>query len=57
MDKKDRLWLPREGRGEGGMEWEAGVSRYKLPHTEAINSKVLLYSTESCIQCPMIKPQ
>ena len=35
------------------MEWEAGVSRYKLLHIERIN-KVLLYSTENHIQHPMI---
>ena len=33
---------------EGRMEWEAGVSRYKLLHIERIN-KVPLYSTENHI--------
>ena len=46
MDKENRLVV---AKGEGvwrGMEWEVGVGRYKLLHTEGINSKVLLYSTE-----------
>ena len=38
----------------GQMEWEAGVSRFKLLCIEWINNKVLLYSTENYIQCPMI---
>ena len=36
------------------MEWEVGVSRYKLLYVEDKNNKVLLYSTDNCIQCPMI---
>ena len=33
-----------EGEGIGGrMEWEVGVSRYKLLYIEGINNKVLLY--------------
>ena len=46
MDKENRLVV---AKGEGvwrGMEWEVGIGRYKLLHTEGINSKVLLYSTE-----------
>ena len=42
-----------EGVG-GGVEWEVGVSRCKLLYIEWINNKVLLYSTENCIQYPMI---
>ena len=38
----------------GGKDWEVGVSRCKLIYTEWINNKVLLYSTENCIQYPMI---
>ena len=35
-----------KGEGdEGGMEWEAGVSRCKLLYIERINKKVLLDST------------
>ena len=37
----------REGGGIG-MDWEFGVSRYKLLHLEWIN-KVLLYSTGNYI--------
>ena len=44
-----------QGEGVGrGMEWEFGVSRYKLLYTEWVNNKVLLYSTENCIQYPVI---
>ena len=34
------LWLPR-GRKDGeGMEWDFGVSRYKLLYIEWINNKL-----------------
>ena len=39
---------------EGGMEWEVGISRCKLLYIEWIHNKVLLYSTENCIQYPKI---
>ena len=42
------------GGGGEGMEWEAGVSRCKLLYIGWINNKVLVYSTETCIQYPMI---
>ena len=35
--------------GEGGMEWEFGVSRCKVLHIEWISNKVLLYSTGNYI--------
>ena len=38
----------------GGMDWEFGVSRCKLLYIEWINSKVLLCSTGSYIQHPVI---
>ena len=38
----------------GGMEWEVGVSRCKLLHTEWISNKVLLYSTGRYSQYSMI---
>ena len=41
-----------EGSG-GGVDWEFGVSRYKLLHAEWMD-KVLLYSTGNYIQCPGI---
>ena len=37
-----------------GWDREGGVSRYKLLYREQINSKVLVYSTESYIQYHMI---
>ena len=41
---------------EGGMDWEFGISRCKLLilYIEWINNKVLLYSTGSYIQYPVI---
>ena len=35
-----------QGEGGGrGMDWEFGISRYKLVYVERINKKVLLYDT------------
>ena len=39
---------------EGGMNWESGVSRYKLLYIVWINNKVLWYSTRNSIQHPVI---
>ena len=33
----------------GGVDWEFGISRYKLLHIEWINNKVPLYSTGNYI--------
>ena len=42
-------------RGTGGrMEWEVGVSSSELLYIEWINTTVLLYNTENCIQYPLI---
>ena len=38
----------------GRMEWEVGVSRFKLICTEWINNEFLLHSTENYIQYSMI---
>ena len=38
----------------GGMDWEFGVSRYKLLYIGWINNKILLYSTGNYIQYPVI---
>ena len=44
-----------QGWGAGGqMEGKVGVSRCKFSYIEWINNKVLLYSTENYIQCPII---
>ena len=52
--KKADLWLSkREGSGVG-IDWRSGTRRCKLLYIEWINSKVLLYSTESYIQHFMI---
>ena len=50
--KRTDLWLPRGRGGKEGMEWEFGVSRYKLVYIEWINNKVLWYSTGNYIQYP-----
>ena len=53
-DTENRLVVAKgEGPG-GGMDWESGVSRCKLLHTEWINNKVLPYSTRNYIQYPGI---
>ena len=44
------LWLPRELEGGREMNWEFGISRCKLLHTEWINNKVPLQSTWISIQ-------
>ena len=42
MSVENRLVVARgEGFG-GGMDWEFGISRYKLVHIEWTNNKVLL---------------
>ena len=40
--------------GGGGMVWEFGISRCKILCIGRINNKVLLYSTENCIQYSVI---
>ena len=47
--------LVAKGEGVGGeLELEVGISRCKLLDIEWINNKVLLYSTGSYIQYPMV---
>ena len=38
------------GEVGGVMDWEIGLSRCKILHTERMDNKVLLYSTENYIQ-------
>ena len=40
--------------GEGGKDWEFGISRCKLLYTGWINNKILLHSAWNYIQCPII---
>ena len=54
MDAESRLAVAQKEGVGGEMEWEAGISRCKLLYIEWINNKVLLYSTESHIQNPMM---
>ena len=44
--RRDQLW--------GRVDWEFGISRYKLLYTEWINNKILLYSIGNHIQYPVI---
>ena len=53
-DIEKRLVVAKGQGIGGGMEREVGVRRYKLLYREQINSKVLVYSTESYIQYHMI---
>ena len=46
------LWLPRGSWG-AGMNWEFGISKYKLLYIEWIHNKALLYSTGNSIQYPV----
>ena len=42
-----------QGEGDGGgsgMDWELGISRYKLLHLECMGNEVLLYSIGNSIQ-------
>ena len=52
--QKTDLWLPKGRRREGGMDWEFGISRYKLLYIEWVNHKVLLHSTGIYIHYPVI---
>ena len=42
------------GRSGGWMDWEFGVSRCKLIHTEWRKNKVLLYSSGNHIPYPVV---
>ena len=53
-DIENRLAVAKGEGVEGGLEWEVGISRWKLLYVEWINNKVLLYSTETYMQYPMI---
>ena len=54
-DIKNTPVVAKGERGGGRMGWEFGISRCKLVYTEWINNKVLLYSTGSYIQYPVVK--
>ena len=43
-------WLPKWRGGEGGMDWESGMSRCKLSHIQWIHDKVLLYRKPGVLQ-------
>ena len=55
-EKDSQTWKQTCGcQGEGGqsgMDWEFGVSRCKLFHSEWISNEVLVYSTANYIQSP-----
>ena len=50
VDIENRLVVAKGERGGRGMDWEFGVGRCKLLHSEWINYKVLMYSTGNYIQ-------
>ena len=54
QEHREQTIVAKGESGGGGMEWEVRVSKWKLLHMEWINNKVLLYSTESYIQYPVI---
>lgn len=43
----NRLVGVKGGEGRGLMDWELGISRRKLGHTEGIKNNVVLYSTRN----------
>ena len=49
MDMEDRLYLPG-GRGSEWVDWESGISKYKLLHLEWLSNEILLCSTGYYIQ-------
>ena len=55
MDMEKRQGGFQGGRGESGMDWEFGISRYKLLHLEWISNKILLYSTGNYFQLFVIE--
>ena len=54
MDIKNRRVAAKVDRGGRGLNWELEISRCKLVCIEWINNKVLLYTTGSYIQYPVI---
>ena len=54
VDIENRLVVAKGERGGRGMDWEFGISRYKLLCIKQINNKDLLYNTGNYIQYPMI---
>ena len=53
-DLENRLVAAQEKEFRGRMEWETGVSSYRLLYTEWMNKKIILYSTENNIHYPVI---
>ena len=51
---ENKLVEAKGAGGEGGMDWEFGISRRKLLRIEWINNKALLCSTGNYIQYPVI---
>ena len=50
---ENKLVATKGKEGEGGLNHEFEINRYKLLHIKQINSKVLLYSTGNYIQYPV----
>ena len=47
---ENRLVVAKWEKSGIGMDWEFGVSRYKLLHLEWISNETLLYSIGNCVQ-------
>ena len=54
MDLQNRLVVAKREQGRQGSDWEFGVHRCKLLHLEWINNKVLMYTSGSYTQHPVI---
>ena len=50
LTERTDFWL----LGQGGMDWEFGISRHKLLYRERVSNKDLLYGTGNYIQYPVI---
>ena len=46
---ENRLVAAKGEGGRRGLDWEFGISRWKLVYIEWVNNKVLLYSTGNYI--------
>jgi len=54
LSVENRLVIAKGEEGRRDMDWEFGVSRYKLLYIGWINNKALLYSTGNYIQYLLI---
>ena len=55
IDIENRLVVAKEVGGGSGIDWDFGVSSFKLLHLEWTSNEVLLYGAGSCIQSLVIE--